>query len=49
MIVKRSIYRFLVGTPEQIENWEDLDVDECIILKWYLQECYLNVAWIHLA
>jgi len=30
---ERGVYRVLVGKPER-DQWEDLDVDEWIILGW---------------
>jgi hypothetical protein len=47
---KRNAYRILVGKPEGINHWEDLDVDGWTILKRDLRETdWDGIDWIDLA
>jgi hypothetical protein len=38
MEVKKSVYSVLVGKPEVINHWEDIDIDGRIISKFILEK-----------
>jgi hypothetical protein len=41
---RRGVYRVLVGKPEGRNHWQDLGIDEKIVLKWILKK-WDGKAW----
>jgi hypothetical protein len=46
---KKNTYGILVGNPEPIDHYEDLDVSGRVILTWILEIEWDGMDWIDLA